>query len=442
MALITDPDDLNQGVEITIDPQAKTITLNLAGNLSDDGVTLQAVFSFLKEEWKSDPALIAYDFPISGPGAVGEQFIFIDDWIPANEQTRTLFRTAGWREVTAANAIKREYLAPISLGNIDAGDTAYYAFATDTAKTDFDFDGPVNQGIQSFGDSANGNFDKRSEELKLFIRIQGKIYNQSSTTAIGVTGDTTFIGYRFPLSEGDDLKITATDATIDTTEPYLSMSITYGTVVRSVGGVNYTFDTAVIDGNNASKEQIYEYVQRQLRKPTDIDANGSGVIGELADSLLAFVGDTLVTAEGVWIDNFNANDTNSIIFTDQNGNEITFPFVASGQFNFNAVLQSDPDAVFRLFFADSYGTAAAITVNDNDGNPIAGNVGGNPSLAFTFDYDGNVQGGRTPGTDAPVIAVAIGEDDAQYVRAEGLIVRASGQTLAFVAAQERNYANP
>lgn len=442
MAIINDPDDLNQGVEITIDTTSKEITLNIAGNLSNDGVTLQAVFSFLKEEWKNDAALIAYDFPISGPGAVGEQFIFIDDWIPANEQTRTLFRTAGWREVTAANVIKREYLAPISLGNIDAGDTAYYAFDSDTSKTDFDFDGPVNQGIQSFGDSTNGSFDKRSEELKLFIRTQGKIYNQSSTTAIGVTGDTTFIGYRFPLSEGDDLKIIATDATIDTTEPYLSMSITYGTVVRSVGGVDYTFDTAVIDGNNAPKEKIYEYVQRQLRKSTDIDANGSGVIGELADGLLSFVGDTLVTSQGVWIDNFNANDTNSITFTDGTGAEITFPFVASGQFNFNAVLQSDPDAVFRLFFADSYGTPTAITVNDNDGNPIAGNVGGNASLAFTFDYDGNVQGGRVAGTDAPVIAVAIGEQESQYVRAEGVIVRASGQTLAFVAAQERNYANP
>ena len=138
----------------------------------------------------------------------------------------------------------------------------------------------------------------------------------------------------------------------------------------------------------------------------------------------------------------NANDTNSIIFTDQNGNEITFPFVASGQFNFNTVLQNDPDAVFRLFFADSYGTSTAITVNDNDGNPIAGNVGGNASLAFTFDYDGNTQGGRSPGTDAAVVAVAIGEEESQYVRAQGLIVRASGQTLAFVAAQERNYTNP
>ena len=63
MAIINDPDDLNQGVEVTINPTAKTIALNLAGNLSDDGVTGQALYSFLKEEWRSDNTLIAYDFP-------------------------------------------------------------------------------------------------------------------------------------------------------------------------------------------------------------------------------------------------------------------------------------------------------------------------------------------------------------------------------------------
>ena len=48
MALITDPDQLNQSTEITINTSAKTITLNVAGNLSNDGVTGQALYSFLK----------------------------------------------------------------------------------------------------------------------------------------------------------------------------------------------------------------------------------------------------------------------------------------------------------------------------------------------------------------------------------------------------------
>ena len=61
---------------------------------------------------------------------------------------------------------------------------------------------------------------------------------------------------------------------------------------------------------------------------------------------------------------------------------------------------------------------------------------------WTFDYDGNVQGGRTPATDAPVTVVAIGLQTAQYVRTTSTITRATGQTIAMVAALERNYSNP
>ncbi len=38
MALITDPDDLNQTTEVDFDPVLQTITLNIAGNLSADVV--------------------------------------------------------------------------------------------------------------------------------------------------------------------------------------------------------------------------------------------------------------------------------------------------------------------------------------------------------------------------------------------------------------------
>ena len=67
MAKIVDPDDLNQGTEVTITPGASgTIQLNPgSGNLIyADGVTGQAVYSFMKEEWKSDSNLIKFPFPL------------------------------------------------------------------------------------------------------------------------------------------------------------------------------------------------------------------------------------------------------------------------------------------------------------------------------------------------------------------------------------------
>jgi len=54
MAKIIDPDQLNQGVEVDFLSGSLLIRLNYAGNLSADGVSMQALYSFIKEEWKND----------------------------------------------------------------------------------------------------------------------------------------------------------------------------------------------------------------------------------------------------------------------------------------------------------------------------------------------------------------------------------------------------
>lgn len=453
MAIIFDPDQLNQATEVTINTAARTITLNTAGNLSTDGVTLQALYSFLKEEWRTDNTLIPFPFPMVA--ITPEQFEFVDNWVPADDATRKLIRTGGWREVDDTGATNREYAGIVTLGAIGALNTVYYAFSTDTAKTDFTYSGPVNEAIQTFGDATNGNFDNRSDILTLYIRTQGQSFGQITTTEIGVSSLTNKVE-RFPLSEANDLKISASDITISGSAPYTGMSITFfGTAQsRSIGGVPYDFGI-IIDGNNATAEQIYEFVQYQLRQDIDIDAGAGTVNGLLADAMLEFTGDNLATltaanpiggGSGVYIDNFNSNDTNRISFTDNTAISRTFPFVSAGSINFNSNLVADTNAVYRMFFttnpAGDYGTSTAVTVNNNAGSPIAGNVSGQSSISFDFDYDGNTQGGRTAGTDADVTIVAIGLDSAQYVVATGTITRNTGINFSLVSALERNYSNP
>ena len=438
MALITDPDSLNQGTEITINTSAQTITLNVAGNLSNDGVTGQALYSFLKEEWKTDASLIPYPFPMVS--ITPEQFEFIEDWYPANDTTRNLIRSAGWREITSANVVKREYMGIVTLGNIDSSNRAYYAFANDSAKTDFDFDGPVNQGIQTFGDGSNGNFDKRTEVLTIFVRSQGNTFASSTTTSIGLTA-LNYIANRFPLAEAVDSNITATDNDITNNTPYTGMSITYGAATRSIGGVTYNFDI-IVDGNNGTTQQIYEFVQYSLRQATDIDDGSGTQVGQLADSLMRFEGDILKTTEGVAIDNFQAGDRNNLVFQDTGGVDRTFPFLATGTLSFNANLVNDSSAIYRMFFTSGFGTGSALLVDDNSGTDISGNISGNATIDFDFDYDENTQGGRTAGTDASVTVVAIGLDTAQYVSAAATITKATGQNISLVAPLERNYSNP
>lgn len=437
MALITDPDSLNQATEVVFDTTAKTIQLLVAGNLSTDGVTLQALYSFCKEEWKSDSNLIKFPFPLT---AITEQkFDVVNGWDFKDATTRNLIRNAGWAVKDASNVSLEEYMGFVSLGSVGSGDQIYYQQALNGDATNVVLTGPANQAVKIYGDGTHGNLDYRSY-FKCFVREQSKLYDQSQLSAIGIS-TVTYQVYSFPLSNSTDLKITHADAAM-TGLPYSGMSITYygSNQSRTIGASSYNFNV-IIDGNGGTKEQIYEYVQFQLRQNSDIDNGAGTVTGKTASSLLRFVGDTLITSNGVFIDDFDASDTNSIEFYDITGNKRVFPFVAAGTINFNENLISDSDAIYRMYFTAGFGTAGAVLVKDKDAADISGTVSGRSSVSFSFAYDTNVQGGRTAGTDAAVTIVAIGLNTGQYVKATGTITKSNANSFSLVSSLERNYKN-
>lgn len=452
MPKIIDPDLLVVGTELTLDTTTKTFTLSVAGNLSNDGVSLQALYSKFKELWLT-PTYQPFPFPIYCIDAEAGKFQFGTDgsnfsgWVPANDATRNLLRDGGWEEYSVAGDLNRVYVGIVTLGAVGAGDQLYYQRATGGVASNFVFTGPVNEGVQVYGDLTNGDFDERSF-FKVFARIQGKTYSQSDLVSIGET-QTGPRKLAFAVQNSTDLNITALDAEISSTPPYTGTTVTYYEVDqnKTIGAGSYPF-RVVINGNNAPAEKIYEKVQYLLRQNSDIDGGAGTVNGKTADSLLTFVGTTLVTAPGVYIENFNANDTNRIEFFDKNGVKRTFPFVAAGTLAFNTNLVSDTDAVYRMFFktlpgaGNDYGEAGAITVNDADGTPIAGTVSGSAEVSFDFAYDSNIQGGRIAGTDATVVVISIGKNSGKFVSTEYTITRATGQRVTLVAEKERSYTNP
>jgi len=90
---------------------------------------------------------------------------------------------------------------------------------------------------------------------------------------------------------------------------------------------------------------------------------------------------------------------------------------------------------------DPYDSPDAVIVNDNAASPITGQITAD-TIAFTFDYDGNVQGGRTAGTPAPVAVVAQGKGGAQWIDGLFTITATTGLSFPLNAADERVYANP
>ena len=320
------------------------------------------------------------------------------------------------------------------------------------------------------------------------------------------------------------------------------MSIKYYTTAqpRTISGTSYNFGV-IIDAAGGTAEEVYDFVQRTLRRNIDINPESTEVIGKTTDELLRFVGDDLKIAEavtgtasvnpagggtGVFIDNFQAGDTNRLFFVDNLGATVQFDFVAVTTLSFNPNLTNDADAIFRVFFttnpAGNYGTSSAVIVHANDNvqstdisfdstadtittagavdfgifsagdyieienstsndgfykistvttvtNPndtitvdttfagipanesagatvdvtqaAMGDISGNASVQFDFNYDNNQQGGRTQATNAPITVVAIGLQTGQFVSAETTIERTVTNSASLVAPLERNYEN-
>jgi hypothetical protein len=456
MPKIIDPDNLQLIInsteytsqEIIVYPSTQKIRLVASGtsDLTSAGVTLQCLYSFFKEEWKSNGTLIKYPFPLVS--ITDEQFELVDGWDWYDTTTKNLIRDGGWAlKDTNGNSLE-EFMNVTTLGSFNNSnlDKAYYLQSANGTPVDCVYPGEVNQAVKIYGTSAYGSVNYKSY-FKIFLREAGKIYDDYDLLTEQNLTTLTYKKYALPLSNSTDVKITHNDPLITSGAAYSNINVKYFSSAFNVtiGTSAYPFDV-IVYANDKTKEQIYEKVQYLLRTSGDIDTGNGIVRGDTASKLLEFIGDTLRTTEGVYISGFNTTDTNSLEFRDTTNTIRTYPYVAAGSLVFNDNLQNDNSAAYFMYFTNAngklFGTSAALLVEDNSGDPVSGYVGGGASVSFDFDYDGNTQGGRTAGTDAAVTVVAIGLSTAQYFKTTSTLARSTANNISLVAALERNYSNP
>ena len=462
MPKIIDGDDLNVGTEITIDTSAKTFTLVQAGNLvAKDGVTLQALYSKFIKLWETD-TYNRFPFPMYAIDAKSGQFQFGTDggtfngWKPSNDTTRQMLRDGGWSEYIAAGTLARQYVGIVSLGEVSAGAQLYYQRASTDGPSNFTFTDEANEGIQVYGnataDVTTTTFDKRTF-FKAYCREEQKTYSSSTLADTGQTATGAYT-VNVLLSNSDDLNALVADSGIGVA-PYTGITVSYYSVAQSIDinsvSDNFPF-SIIVEGNNATLQEIYTKVQYLLRQGTDINSaatNSAGTkIGKVQNDLMYFVGPDLYCRQGVFVQNIDPAFLNNIYFIDDNGVARQYNFASAGKLQFNSFLTSGGTGYYRMYITDSvtgaddYGTAAAITVNDKDGNPIAGTINA-AEINFTFAYDTNTQGGRSvftsPGGDVGVTVVAGNKGIAKPVVATGTIDRTKGIVIGLVAEQDRAY---
>ena len=457
MAKLTSKASLNVGTEIVIDETAKTIQLLAAGNLVfKDGVTLQAVYSKLVDLWATasyqDSPFPMYAIDaLSGQFQIGTDGASFSGWNWADTNTRNALRDGGWAEYNAAGVKTAEYCGFVGLGGITPATTVqpYYHIDAADAPTNFPFTDQFNVGVKVYD---NVSLNKRTY-AKAYVREYGKKFKSSVLADTGSTGTGPF-KQNFLVSNEDDLKITtllgAVQATGDAAmsgAPYSGITVAYYSAnqSRTIAGVARDFKI-IIEGNGGTLEQIYAKVQYLLRQSSDINTGGTAgtKIGQIQNELLSFVGDTLVTSQSVFIDDVLSADSNRVEFYDDTNTKRTNLYTAAGAMNFNAPLVGAGSS-YRLMFKDppgagnDFGESGAITVNNAAGTPITGTISA-ASISFDYDYDGNVQGGYSGGTDRNVVLIGIRPGTGKYVAAEGILTRSKAIALSLVAEADRVYA--
>lgn len=232
-----------------------------------------------------------------------------------------------------------------------------------------------------------------------------------------------------------------------------SVPLTTG-LLGIASGASFTLQRAA--AVSATLQQIYTKIQYQLRQNSNINglASAGSVTGKTASLLLNFVGSALKAGfyaptnpngggSGVTIQGYASSDVNSFTSYDNTAATRDYPYASAGTLNFNANLTLGGAGYFRMYFttnpAGNYGSANAVTVNDASGNPIAGTITGS-SIGFTFDYTGNVQGGRAGGADEAVTIVAGNASHAKPVVATGILSASKGISISMVAETDRAYA--
>jgi hypothetical protein len=294
-----------------------------------------------------------------------------------------------------------------------------------------------------FGNASNGNFDNRTY-FKIFCREYNYTYDDAVLADVAETATGAY-KIALPVSVSAEVsKIVANDAAMSGA-PYTGITVEYfgSDQNKTIGGGSYPF-RRVIEANGGTLEQVYTKMQYLLRQNIDIDSGAGTVTGKTADQLCYFVGDTLYTTLGVFINGVTANDLNRVVFLDQNGVQRSYPFAAAGTLNFNGNLTNGGAGYYKLYFttlpgaSNDYGESGAVVVDDNTAADIAGTIS-SASISFTFDYDGNTQGGRTFGEDAAVTLVCGNPGVAKPVVVTGTIARSKANSLSATAEADPSY---
>lgn len=426
---------------------------------NQDGITMGALYGFERQERRTDEELRKYDtyfvgsFKFAGAYEVVNGRKFADN-------DRQKIRNSGWIERAANGAVDRIYFGVVSLGNIEDLSQPYYQLVLGGAPADFAKVGGINESVQVYGTTANGDSGAGTIDNLFFltnkIRTFGFNYDEKGLVDSGVNEMSGF-STGFALNESPHL----TSGTFDLADvyggaqiaPWTGMSLEKLAVAATHGGFNEAdglFTWVLNNTGDGSLDECVAFLDALAQTDDDIDSgletttNGKRVATWYTyDAQGRIVTRSGADTLGLFIDNLPIADQQSIVFRADDGSLKTYPFQVQVTLQVGANAAADANAWYHNFYLDGaagadYGTPDAVTVQDAALAEVKGDVTARTSIAYAYDYDGNTQAGLAAGINKDVVALCEGDGGATQAKTVFTISRTATVNVAVAPGLETN----
>lgn len=411
-----------------------------------DGITMRALYNFENACRRLNETLRKYKRGTDGDYRFAGAFSFVNG-VKLNGSDRNKVRGSGFIEYAntqdGATDVDRIYHGVLSLVDIQAGTTPYWALSTATDETtlqaatwtNFVRAGDINEVVQVygstvFGDATAGSFDYTTRILSIRVRSWG--YNPGETTSV-LTSIAEFSGFSVGYGVGESLNPSNAYTLADVyggakIAPWTGMTLEKLAAPQVESGFNESngnFTWVLNNTLGGTVQQCAAFLDAVTLQSSDVDSGTGTYDGKkgrvwYSRNAAGKVVTASIGGAGLFIEGLSTSEKQNVIMTDNAGATKTYPYFPEVQVSVGAAALADPLAWYHSYYVDGaagadFDTASAVPVQNSAGADVKGNVQANQvggKISFAYAYDTDTDAGLSAGADKNCVMIVEGDGGA------------------------------
>jgi len=451
--------------EIEIITLEELATVDLGAGLEPNpltdvlGVTMGALYAFERQERAVDEELRAFDLWFRGNFKFAGAYDIVNGRKFASTD-RNKVRASGWAERAVNGNVDRIYFGPVSLGNVEALSQPFYQLVEGGVPADFAKTGPIDEAIQVYGSTANGDAGAGNFDLRTFLSLKLRTFGFNfDEKRLGDSGISAMDGYSAGFAIGETPHLTT--GSFDLVDvyggaqiaPWTGMSLEKLAVPQTETGftqIDGDFSWVLANALGGTLNECVAFLDALAQTDDDIDSGSETVtLGKRVGTWYTYDAQGRIVTRsgadslGLFIENIPISDQQRIVFRDDAGLLKTYPFFPEITFVVGGFAAADPNAWYHAWYLDGaagadYNTTSAVTVNDKEGDPIKGLVAARTSIVHGYAYETNTQAGLPADEDKDVVVSCEGDGGATQAKTVFTITKSATISVTVAPGLETN----